>query len=453
MRICLISKLLLLSLLINTSNSQSSYNMYLLKQLNEHYSPSGYSACWGYAASNGREYALLGCIDGTAFIDITDSANIREVDYQPGPVSQWREMKVYSNYAYIVSEAPGSVLQIVDLRYLPDSVHFVRSFSFSGYSSTHTISQSGPYLYLNGANNNGGGVTILDLSVNPEMPVVRGSWTTRYIHDCRVLNDTIWAANIYDGLVTIINAVNKDNLQEVRNWNNGSNPAPHNCDITADRKYIFVTDETTIPPGRLKVWNIENLNNIQFVTSWFPPSFPNSVVHNIEIYGNYAVIANFTAGVRVLNITNPASPVEVAWYDTYLLNDTNITEGCWGVFKFPSGKIIASDEEYGLFVLKTTFPIGISKSEVKAKEFLLYQNYPNPFNPVTRIRFDIPRAGNVMLKVFDITGKEIERLLNEFKNPGSYELSWNGQNLSSGVYFYQLIAESFSGTKAMVMVK
>src|SRR5690349_4472939 len=95
-------------------------NMYLLKNDNRHAPVNGtnayYSALWGYKAPNGREYALLGCDSGTAFVDITDSANIHEVDFQPGLISDWREMKTYSHYAYIVSEATNSRLQIVDLQ-------------------------------------------------------------------------------------------------------------------------------------------------------------------------------------------------------------------------------------------------------------------------------------------------------------------------------------------------
>src|SRR2546425_5335568 len=104
-------------------------NMVRLANLNQHSGGTAYSAVWGYRATNGREYAILGCGTGTAFIDITESANIHEVDFQPGLTSQWREMKVHSHYCYIVSEASGSGLQIVDLQYLPDSVHLVSTYT------------------------------------------------------------------------------------------------------------------------------------------------------------------------------------------------------------------------------------------------------------------------------------------------------------------------------------
>jgi uncharacterized delta-60 repeat protein len=83
----------------------------------------------------------------------------------------------------------------------------------------------------------------------------------------------------------------------------------------------------------------------------------------------------------------------------------------------------------------------------------LYANTPNPFNPTTDIRFDIPNAGLVTLKVFDIFGKETETIVNERLEPGKYKAVINGSNLSSGVYFYQLVTDEFTSTKKMVLLK
>ena len=209
-KIILTFVILLSSLQFSDTFSQlANQNMYLLRNLNQHQSSNPYSAIWGYEAPDGREYAILGCGTGTAFVDITDSANIVEVDYLTGLSSAWREMKTYSHYAYIVSEATNSRLQIVDLQYLPDSVHLVKTWGYPGYTRTHSISQYGHYLYLNGGNaTTNGGITVLDV-IDPENPVKLGSWTTLYVHDCRVDNDTIYAANINDGKVSIINATNK----------------------------------------------------------------------------------------------------------------------------------------------------------------------------------------------------------------------------------------------------
>ncbi len=85
--------------------------------------------------------------------------------------------------------------------------------------------------------------------------------------------------------------------------------------------------------------------------------------------------------------------------------------------------------------------------------FELKQNYPNPFNPVTTIGYKIAKSGNVKLSVFDVTGREVAVLLNDFKQAGIYSVSFNATGLSSGIYFYKLSAEGFSDVKRMILVK
>jgi choice-of-anchor B domain-containing protein len=444
-------------------------NMYLLKNLNEHMIPAQfnapwhYAAIWGYTAPNGREYAVLCAGLGTAFIDVTDSANIREVDFMPADINFsnpdqgniWREAKVYSHYAYVVSEADSSGIEIYDLQYMPDSVRKVGKFFLPGHSSTHSISQSGHFLYLNGSNPSfGHGVTVVDLT-NPEAPVKRGSWNTRYVHDCRIVNDTIYAMNINsgDGQITVIDATNKDSLRTVTQWLNNPNPSPHNCALTPGRRFLYATDEVGALPRLLKVWNIQDLTNPVQVTTWQPTGITGSRVHNVEIYGDTAVIAHYTAGVRVLNISNPAAPVEIAWYDTRPQNNNDQFAGCWGVYKFQSGKIIASDMQTGLYVLKIGNTVGITNNNTIVTDYSLSQNYPNPFNPETKITFSIPEKGFTTLKIFDISGREINTAVAQNLGRGSYTVGFNASQLSSGVYFYRLDVNGFTDMKKMLLVK
>jgi len=85
--------------------------------------------------------------------------------------------------------------------------------------------------------------------------------------------------------------------------------------------------------------------------------------------------------------------------------------------------------------------------------FTLLQNYPNPFNPNTKIRYSIPQYSNVIIKVYDILGNEIETLVNEEKPTGTFEITWYAEGLPSGIYFYRLQAGSFVETKKMVLMK
>ena len=86
-------------------------------------------------------------------------------------------------------------------------------------------------------------------------------------------------------------------------------------------------------------------------------------------------------------------------------------------------------------------------------EYKLDQNFPNPFNPSTTISYKIAKTGFVTLKVFNILGREVAALVNNFQNAGTYKIEFDGKNLVSGIYFYQLNAGSFSGTKKFTLMK
>jgi hypothetical protein len=96
---------------------------------------------------------------------------------------------------------------------------------------------------------------------------------------------------------------------------------------------------------------------------------------------------------------------------------------------------------------------GISSNNEIPSEFTLEQNYPNPFNPSTRIGFSLPEDGIVSLTIYDITGKEVKRIIEGFKMKGKYSVDFDAGQLSGGVYFYELSAGSFTQTKKMVLVK
>jgi len=87
------------------------------------------------------------------------------------------------------------------------------------------------------------------------------------------------------------------------------------------------------------------------------------------------------------------------------------------------------------------------------QEYQLYQNYPNPFNPVTNIKYDVPKSAMVKLRVFDITGKLVDVLINQEMEPGAYEINWNGANYASGVYFYKFESGDYTKVMRMVLIK
>jgi photosystem II stability/assembly factor-like uncharacterized protein len=100
------------------------------------------------------------------------------------------------------------------------------------------------------------------------------------------------------------------------------------------------------------------------------------------------------------------------------------------------------------------FVIGVNQiSSNVPGVFMLYQNYPNPFNPVTNIKYDVPYKTRVTLKIYDVTGREVEILVNEVQNAGTYNVDWNAEKYASGIYFYKLESGEFAKTKKMVLIK
>lgn len=99
-------------------------------------------------------------------------------------------------------------------------------------------------------------------------------------------------------------------------------------------------------------------------------------------------------------------------------------------------------------------PTGIENTNSEnPSSYSLQQNYPNPFNPTTRVSFSLPSVSQVSLKVYDVMGREVQTLVNERLQSGTYETTFDGSGLNSGVYFYKIIADGFTDTKRMILVK
>lgn len=309
----------ILVFLIASFSLQAQINMSHLSQQDLH--GNNYANIWGYTDSLGREYALLGCYTGTAIIDITDPAAPQEKAFIPGGTSSWHEIQSWGKYAYVVSEAGGSGLQIIDLSQLPNSASLVNTWTTAGYDHTHDIQIRDGYAYLTGGNATSvGGIKILSLA-DPVHPVEVGSFNNEYIHDCYVRNDTIYAAAIFSGKVYVIDAKNKSNLQVVHSYTYPG-AFTHNTALSDNGQLLFTTDETSSPPGKLRIWDISTLrdgisNNTNI--SELGNYGSTAIVHNVYAKGKYAFASYYTEGVRIFDISNPSSPTVVGAYDTYAL--------------------------------------------------------------------------------------------------------------------------------------
>ncbi|MCX6164654.1 MAG: T9SS type A sorting domain-containing protein, partial [Ignavibacteriae bacterium] len=120
-----------------------------------------------------------------------------------------------------------------------------------------------------------------------------------------------------------------------------------------------------------------------------------------------------------------------------------------------SGFVPASAAEWGTFKIRVgSFITAIQpvSSEVP-KDYSLSQNYPNPFNPTTNMKFALPKDGNVAIKIYDILGNLVNTIYDGYKTAGIYNATFDGSNLSSGIYFYKITSGSFSDTKRMILLK
>jgi len=178
-------------------------------------------------------------------------------------------------------------------------------------------------------------------------------------------------------------------------------------------------------------WNAQYISH-QYISG--PLRFPNSRTGYIS--DNFGSIFKTTnAGDNWFQIKAP----EGYLYGMNFINaETGYVCGNYG--------IIAKTTDGGA----STF---ISSNETVPNNFSLHQNYPNPFNPTTKIKFDLPKDGNVKIIIFDILGREMETLINENFIAGGHEVQWNASAYSAGVYFYMLLTDDIKETRKMILIK
>lgn len=301
---------------------------------------------WGYA-SNGREYALVGASQGMIVVDVTDPELPVQITQIPGPSSSWREIKTYQHYAYVVSEGGGG-LQIVDLTNLPGSNITSTTYwgdgPFSSFTRAHSlhIDEAEGYLYLYGCNGGGlfnGRPVIINLNNNPMVPnFVTDLPYIGYAHDGFANNDTLYAAHIYAGAVTIVDVSNKAAPVLLGAFNTPNN-FTHNT--WRYNNILLTTDETS--NSFLTAFDIlDPANPVELDKIQSNPG-SNSIVHNTYVLNGYAVTSWYKDGVTVVDITRPANLVQVGNFDTYSGSGSGF-EGCWGVYPYlPSGNLLISN--------------------------------------------------------------------------------------------------------------
>ena len=158
----------------------------------------------------------------------------------------------------------------------------------------------------------------------------------------------------------------------------------------------------------------------------------------------------------MLSIADPINPREIAFFDTYPSGNKVSFVGSWSNYPyFASKTIVVSSIEEGLYVLKINEgeDLSIESSYPVPSTFTLEQNYPNPFNPTTNINYNLSSDGYVSLIVFNAAGQVVKVLHEGFQTKGSFKASFNGAELPSGIYFYQLKTDNGLQTRKMSLLK
>jgi choice-of-anchor B domain-containing protein len=337
---------LVLTSVPGTSIAQTSFNVSLFGTLNP--VPIRYSGSWGYTAPGGAEYALLGGFQGTHIIAIDDSTDIHQIDFVDGQDSNWREITVIGDHAYVVTEGGGDLqgMQVIALSFLPDSVHLVTTYTGTFLRShiiMRDITTEDPVVYVSGTSSTGG-VHMIDVS-DPANPIQVGLYNPPYyIHDAHVRGTLLFASALSTGLdiVDIADKANPMLLSRIEHQAQFT----HSTWTTSDLSHVVVTDEVDGLPAR--IWDIRDLDNPVEVSQY--SANLQSLVHNPYVLGGLVFLSHNTEGMRVLDIRDPALPVEVGYYDTYA-GPSGGFNGLWSAYPyFPSGKIIGGNREDGLYV-------------------------------------------------------------------------------------------------------
>lgn len=319
---------------------------------------TGGSDVWGWTAPDETEYAFMGYVNGTAVIRTTPVLEI--VDTIPGPrlndFYYHRDYEVYQNYLYIVHENTGNNagMSVVDLSYLPDSVHLVGVFNTNNMGQTRShnifIDTTKGFAYLEGSFSNQ--VHIHDLS-NPENPVYLNSFGTAgsSIHDGWADNDTVYLAEGSSGTWSVWDLSNKLSPSMIVRVSPPAAGYVHNIWLSPDRQYCATTEETGFKT--VKIWDISNFASIALVGEYLGSS---NLAHDVRWMGDIIVMSHYEAGVTVIDVSDPTSPIEVAQYDTYPLSDAIAFHATWGVFPYTKNNTVyASDLEGFFWVLQLEY--------------------------------------------------------------------------------------------------
>jgi choice-of-anchor B domain-containing protein len=413
-----------------------------------------YNGVWGYADTvNNKEYGIIGSTNGTFIVDVTNPANCTQVAFFPGRRDSciWREYKTYKNYLYAVSDDGGqNSLQIIDLSTSPSPTLIFDSDSI--FRQSHTIFIDGDKLYGGRVTTRMGfGYSMAVYSLaDPKKPQFLRGLNEDYpsigtVHDMFVRNDTIFASCGYSKSLNVFKLESSNTFTQIGSLTvypeQGYN---HSSAWTKNGKTLVMCDE--VPAGlKVKILDVSDLSDIKVVSTF--ESSTAATPHNPFLFNdNRLIMAYYTDGVQIYDISDPSQPVRTGYFDTYPDPLTENYAGCWGAYvHLPSGNILASDMQRGLFVLDADAALSISEQRADSR----YSVFPNPFNDKVTISSKGLENETAEVSVHDLAGKEILR----------EQVRFAGRNISilmpsaleKGIYMLTLSASD--GRKTFKLIK
>jgi choice-of-anchor B domain-containing protein len=330
---------------------------------------------WGWTDPlTNREYALVGRTTGTAFIEISDPENPTYLGDLPPHSSNslWRDIKVYSNHALIVSEATGHGMQVFDLTELRDvtlpPVTFLETAHYDGFGHAHNLAinaESGFAYALD--TSSCAGLHMIDIRT-PTNPTFAGCYSEAGTHDAQCVNyagpdtdhlgrEVCFNADGPSDTFAIVDVTDKTAPFQLARATYVGVGYPHQGWLTEDQRYFLLGDELDeINAGhntRTYIWDVSDLDTPVLIDYYQGPT--PAIDHNLYTRGQLIYEANYRAGLRVLDPAEIASGTltEVAYFDIYPEDDDPSFNGAWSVYPFfESGVVVVSGIEQGLFVLR-----------------------------------------------------------------------------------------------------
>ena len=331
--------------------------------------------CWGWVdPDTNKEYALVCTNKGVTFVDISKPAEPIVLGSLPTRTvnSSWRDVKVHNSFAYIVSEAADHGIQIFNLTKLRDitnpPIEFTHDTEVTNFGSAHNIfiNNDSGYAYLVGTPLFNGGPVFLDVS-RPFVAIHNGQYDVDgYSHDVQVVTyngpdsnylgkEILIGSN--ENEVVIVDVTDKSNPQKISTITYPNIGYTHQGWFTEDFKYFLLGDELDERDfgsnTRTVIFDFTDLDNPKHHMDYLGPTA--AIDHNGYIKDNILYQANYTGGVRMIDISDIENKnlKEIGFFDTYPENNNTSFNGAWNVYPFlPSGNIIVSDINRGLFVIR-----------------------------------------------------------------------------------------------------